>query len=124
MAQCKVALWYPAKPRTDGIDGNWQLVPRSIPRAIELELEFSAERTGYLKQTPVSTSFFWQFPPKTKTSLLLDQGVLTNVYPQILISKCKHAVITLTYTEAMFDHKMEKGNRNVVNEKRLNGLIR
>jgi hypothetical protein len=87
-----------------------------------LEQEFSAERTGYLKQTLVSKSFPWQFPPKTKTSLLLDQGVLTNAYSQLLISKGRNAVITLTYAEAMFDQKMEKGNRNVVDGKRLIGI--
>lgn len=87
-----------------------------------MEQEFSAERTGYLKQTLVSKSFPWQFPPKTKTSLLLDQGVLTNAYSQLLISKGRNAVITLTYAEAMFDQKMEKGNRNVVDGKRLIGI--
>jgi hypothetical protein len=117
-------LWYPAKPRSYGTDGNWQLVPRSIPRPVEIDQDFAAERTGYIK-VPGSSfpkSFPWNFPAKTKTSLLLDQGTLTNAYPQLLISAGKNAVITLTYAEALIDSKRVKGNRNVVEGKQLIGI--
>jgi alpha-L-rhamnosidase len=116
-------LWYPAKPRSFGTDGNWQLVPSAIPRPVETEQEFAAERTGYIK-TGVSfpKSFPWNFPAKTKTSLLLDQGTLTNAYPQLLISAGKNAVITLTYAEALIDSKRVKGNRNEVEGKTLIGI--
>ncbi len=116
------SLWYPAKPRTYGTDGNWQLVARSIPRPLEKDQDFASERTGYIKQPEFSRSFPWQFPARTKTSLLLDQGTLTNAFPQLIISKGKNAIITFTYAEAMFDAKMEKGNRNVTDGKKLIGI--
>jgi alpha-L-rhamnosidase len=116
-------LWYPAKPRSYGTDGNWQLIPASIPRPVEADQEFAAERTGYIKSgVSFPRSFPWTFPARTKTSLLLDQGTLTNAYPQLLISAGKNAVITLTYAEALIDSKRVKGNRNEVEGKTLIGI--
>lgn len=115
-------LWYPAKPRSYGTDGNWQLVPRSIPRALEQEQEFDRERTGYVKQGLLAASFPWHFPARTKVSLLLDQGTLTNAYPQLLVSNGRNAVITLTYAEALVDNNMQKGNRNETAGKKLIGI--
>jgi hypothetical protein len=116
-------LWYPAKPKTYGTDGNWQLVSRSIPRPVEIDQEFVAERSGFIKAgTQFSKSFPWQIPAGTKTTLLLDQGMLTNAYPQLMISAGKNAVITLTYAEAMVDAEHKKGNRNEVTGKQLIGI--
>lgn len=116
-------LWYPAKPRSYGTDGNWQLVPRTIPLPEEKQQDFVVERSGYL--TPgqaVASSFPWKFPANTKTSLLLDQQVLTNAYPQLTISGGANATISLTYAEALVDDKRVKGNRNEVNGKQLIGF--
>jgi alpha-L-rhamnosidase len=117
-------LWYSAKPRSYGTDGNWQLVPTSIPRPVEIDQEFNSERSGYIKSpgTSLAKSFPWNFPAKTKISLLLDQGMLTNAYPQLLLTSGKNAVITLTYAEAMTDAKRVKGNRNEVEGKTLIGI--
>ncbi|TAH01288.1 MAG: alpha-L-rhamnosidase, partial [Sphingobacteriales bacterium] len=81
------SLWYPAKPRSYGTDGNWQLVPRSIPMMEDQVQSFASERSGYLlavkgKET-VKGSFPWTFAANTKSSLLLDQGTLTNAYVQL-----------------------------------------
>lgn len=120
------ALWYPAKPRTYGTDGNWQLVPRSIPMMEDQPQEFASERSGFLlalkgKET-VPGSFPWTFAANTTTSLLLDHGTLTNAYPQLLTSAGAGAKITLTYAEAMINNKREKGNRNEIAGKHLIGI--
>jgi len=117
-------LWYPAKGRSFGTDGNWHLVPRAIPRPAEADQEFAAERTGYLKGRNVSfdKSFPWEIPANSKQSLLLDQGVLTNAYPQLTLSGGKNAVVTLTYAEALIDSNRVKGHRDVVEGKKLIGI--
>jgi hypothetical protein len=119
-------LWYPAKPRSYGTDGNWQLVPRSIPMMEDQLQEFSIERSGYLlaakgKET-VKGSFPWTFAANTKYSLLLDQGTLTNAYVQLLTSGGAGAKVTFTYAEAMINNKREKGNRNEITGKHLIGI--
>jgi alpha-L-rhamnosidase len=119
-------LWYPAKPRSYGTDGNWHLVPRAIPLLVDQQQEFSTERSGYLEKNKgtekITGSFPWNIPADTKISLLLDQGMLTNGYPQLIITSGKNAAITLTYAEALMDSNRVKGNRNEVKGKMLIGI--
>ena len=122
---CREYNWYPAKTRGYGSDGNWMLVPRSIPLMEEKEERMAAVRRstgilpgeGFLKGTQ---SF--QIPAGQKISLLLDQGHLTNAYPHIKIQGGRNAVITLTYAEALVDEKRNKGNRNEIEGKNIIGI--
>lgn len=120
------ALWYPAKPRSYGTDGNWQLVPRSIPMMEETPQEFAKERSGFLQRVAgteqVTGSFPWRIPADTTVSLLLDQGTLTNAYPQLHMSGGAKAVVTFTYAEAMIDDQRVKGHRDEIKGKHLIGI--
>ena len=117
-------LWFSAKPRGLGSDGNWMLVPREIP-----PMEERPERLASVRRTSgvVATDAFLQgkqslvIPPNTKATILLDQGHLTNAYPQLLVSQGKNAVVMLTYAEALIDAKREKGNRNDIEGKTILG---
>jgi hypothetical protein len=42
-------------------------------------------------------------PPRTKAALLLDQGVLTMGYPELVVSGGKGSTVRLTYAEAPFN---------------------
>ncbi len=119
------ATWFTAKPRGLGSDGNWMLVPREIP-PMEERLErlktvrraigvtaINAFLTG--KQTLV-------IPANSKATILLDQTYLTNAYPELTVSDGQNAVITLTYAEALFDAKRQKGNRNEIEGKEMMGV--
>ncbi|MFW5761050.1 MAG: alpha-L-rhamnosidase C-terminal domain-containing protein, partial [Cyclobacteriaceae bacterium] len=57
---------------------------------------------------------------KTAT-ILLDQTYLTTAYPVLNISGGKNAEMILTYAEAPFDENGRKGNRDVVEGKRIIG---
>ncbi|GAA4416352.1 hypothetical protein GCM10023187_47710 [Nibrella viscosa] len=118
-------LWFPAKPRGLGTDGNWQLVPRTIPMMAEAPQRLSTvRRAEYVRMTddflkgkaPVTV------PAQTRAIFLLDQGHLTNAYPELTVSRGKGAVITLAYAEALVDNKGQKGNRNEVNGRTLVGF--
>jgi alpha-L-rhamnosidase len=119
------AGFFPAKPRGAGSDGNWMLVPRAIPQMASLEQRFAEVRraenaeakTGFLTgKTPVLVA------ANTRARILIDQGHLTNGYPQLTLSKGKNAEIALTYAEALIDEKRNKGHRNDIENKHIIGV--
>jgi hypothetical protein len=124
--QDAAVLWYPAKARSYGTDGNWHLVPRSIPPMEEKPQTFAAERTGTLQKLSGKLGFAQAFPLRipahTRVTLLLDQGTLTNAYPKIRVSGGKASTLQLTYAEALIDSQRVKGNRNEVAGKRIIGI--
>lgn len=60
-------------------------------------------------------------PAGKKVSLLLDQTFNTTAYPQLIISKGKGAMVRLSYAEALYDEKRNKGNRDSIDGKTLHG---
>jgi hypothetical protein len=61
-------------------------------------------------------------PPRKKTSILIDQSVLTNAFPHLNVTGGKNAEITLSYAEALFDAKGNKGHRDSTRGKTLKGV--
>ena len=116
---------YPTKPRGLGTDGNWGLVPRQIPA-----MEERTERLTTVRRTENGTmnaDFLRGKSPvtvraNTKATFLLDNGVLTNAYPELTVSRGRGTVVTLAYAEALVDAKNQKGNRNEVESRTLRGF--
>ncbi len=102
----------------------WLLVPRPIPSMEQKEERaFSIARTenittdgGFLKGGKSLT-----IPPNTKATLLLDHTYLTVGYPELKVSKGKGSEIKVIYSEALYDKNREKGNRNQIEGKKING---
>lgn len=116
--------WHPAKTRTYGTDGNWMLVPRTIPMLEEKSIRFGAVRRSDI---PIPDSFVEGkhpivIPSFTKTTILLDQKHLTNAYPQIFTDSGQHAIIKFTYAEALYDDNRAKGNRDTIQNKKIMGV--
>ena len=116
---------FPTKPRGLGTDGNWALVPRSIPMMAERTTRLAAVRR--VENGTMSNDFLQgkapvKVPANTKAVFLLDNGVLTNAYPELTVSQGKDAVITLAYAEALVDAKGKKGNRNEVEGRTMRGF--
>lgn len=118
-------------PRGVGTDINWVLTPRQIPQMEQREQRFASARrastnsatdalsmvpTGFLQGTAK-----WIVPANQKIVVLLDQGNLTTGYPELRISKGKGSRIKLIYSEALFDSKGNKGNRNEIEGKQIKG---
>ena len=100
------------------------LYPRDIP-AMETKMQrFKAVRRSDIPQIPPS---FLQgeniltIPANSKVKILFDQSFLTTAYPVLHLSMGKKSVIKLTYAESLVDDKLEKGNRNEVENKKIIG---
>lgn len=110
-------------PRGVGTDINWVLTPRRIPLMEQREQRFASIRKasfnvpdGFLQGKTKLT-----IPANQKVILLFDQGTLTTGYPELRTSKGKGSRIKLIYSEAMFDSKGNKGNRNEIEGKQIKG---
>ena len=106
-----------------GTDNLWTLKPRNIPLMEEKPLTKSkVRRVSGMKirvDQVVDTNIV--IPPRSKVSILLDQGFLTVAYPILRVSKGRGSSVTLTYAEALFDKNREKGNRNEIEGKEIIG---
>ncbi|MFI5157213.1 MAG: alpha-rhamnosidase, partial [Chitinophagales bacterium] len=118
--------WYAAKSRSFGTDGNWMLVPRSIPLAEESIQHFAGLRRSNRNLGSVESfltgSSTIEIPAHSQISLLFDQGSLSNAYPVLQVSRGKNSVIQLSYAEALVNQKGEKGNRDSIEGKELMGF--
>lgn len=123
--QAAKPLSFPTKPRGLGTDGNWGLVPRQIPMMDETTMRLTTVRridNGIMNIDFLQGKSPVMVPANTKATFLLDQGYLTNAYPELTVSQGKSAVVTLAYAEALVDAKNQKGNRNEVEGRTLRGF--
>jgi alpha-L-rhamnosidase len=118
-------LWFLAKTRGYGTDGNWALVARTIPTMEShpdrlqtvRRAEYVKMPDAFLQGTAPVT-----IPAQTRAVFLLDRGQLTNAYPELTVSGGKGATVTLAYAEALVDEKGQKGNRNNIDGRKLVGI--
>ena len=112
-------------PHGWGTDVDYWLKPRSIPLLEETpeRLARVVRATGVTPppEFPVKAVPF-TVPANTKAAVLLDQGHLTNAYPQLIVSGGRGATVTLRYAEGLFDVKKQKGHRDEHEGRVLLGL--
>jgi alpha-L-rhamnosidase len=118
---------------------TWYLVPRTIPFMEETEQRF--KKVARFSGSETDDNFILgnhpvAIPPNTKASILLDQGVHTVAYPELLLSGGKGSKIKATYSEALvFNEVLEenyvdgnqnlndiKGDRNIIEGKSIFGV--
>ena len=107
-----------------GTVSGWLLIPSGIP-----PMELTTQRLAKLNKASVvqiparfpadKTAF--EIPAHTETTIILDQGFLTNAYPEIIFSGGKEGSVTLSYAEALFIKYPAKGNRNETEGKEFIG---
>ena len=103
-------------------DNPWGLIPDALP-----PMEYSPSPAGQVVRTdlPELKTF-----PNTPVSvpagkhihLLLDRKTLTTGYPQLVVSGGKGTKIRITYAEALYDKKQQKGDRDEVTDRVALGL--
>ena len=111
-------------PGPTGIYEAWKLVPRSIPpmvkeeeRMVEVDRAQGVEAPeGFLRGAQALV-----VPAHTEATLLLDQTHLTTAYPELLVSGGEGSRIKLTYAEALYNNEGRKGNRDVIEDKKVQG---
>ncbi len=138
--------WFDPKPGTVEFavgrgflyGSTWFLVPRQIPMLQEVLERFpeivrveGLDHVGPFNKESVNTVI----PAHTKVSILLDNGIHTTGFPELVTSNGKGAKIKITYAEALFldgmggdgsanDHFSpgdRKGNRNIIEGKSIMG---
>jgi len=103
---------------------NWQLVadplpamemrevaPGKVVRATGVTMKAGAPLGGFIVGS------------RTKISVLIDNGELTTGYPVLSVNGGHGAVIRVTYAEALVDDKGQKGNRNEIAGKHIEGVV-
>ena len=102
---------------------NWQLIADPLP-AMEMR-EVPSGRV--VRATGVAVPV--EFPTKgfevaahTKASILVDRGELVTAYPALTVSARAGSQLRLTYSEALYDEKGEKGNRDEIAGKHILGI--
>jgi alpha-L-rhamnosidase len=102
---------------------NWQLVPDPLPpmefKMISAGKVVRRSGTGGAMEFPVKEL---NIPGHAKVSLLLDNSELTTAYPALTVSGGAGSLVQLTYSEALVDDKGEKGNRNQIEGKHIEGI--
>jgi alpha-L-rhamnosidase len=103
---------------------NWELTPNPLP-AMQME-PTPAGRVVRASGVLVSPNFpntGLEIPAHAAVSLLLDHSHLTTAYPQLALSGGAKSTVRLTYAEALVDAKGEKGNRNEIAGKHIEGIF-
>jgi hypothetical protein len=62
-------------------------------------------------------------PAHVKASVLIDNSTLTTGYPVLSASEGQGSTIRLTYAEALFDNAGQKGNRNLIEGRHIEGVM-
>jgi hypothetical protein len=107
-----------------GTDNLWTLVPRSLPLMEEtLQRIKVVRRHSGIDGVPdfITGKKPLTIPANSTVSILLDQSFNTVAYPELIVSNGRSASIKMSYAEALFDSKRQKGNRNEIEGKQLIG---
>lgn len=104
------------------VDNYWQLVPDELPH-----MAYSPTPVGVVVRTDAPSAE--RFPAEAVTvaanshvHLLLDRKTLVTGYPQLTVSGGAGSKIRLTYAEALYDAKQQKGDRDEVGNRQALGV--
>ena len=106
-----------AAPRGLSSGNAWQLVPDGLPPMTYRDIDAGkVVRTDLpsLQAFPASGALI---PANSHCRILLDRGSLTTAYPRLQFSGGAGSRIELTYSEALYDEKQHKGDRNDVGQR-------
>lgn len=100
-------------------DNPWGLVPDTLPH-----MAYTPTDSGRVVRVEPATSEpvgMTSFPAQAVTiranthlHILLDRGALTTAYPILTVSGGKGSQVWFTYSEALYDDKDHKGDRNAL----------
>ncbi|TCJ37067.1 alpha-L-rhamnosidase C-terminal domain-containing protein [Parafrankia sp. BMG5.11] len=61
-------------------------------------------------------------PPNSMVKLLIDRKTMVAAYPELSVEGGAGADISMTYSEALFNEKGDKGDRNLIGDRKIMGL--
>jgi alpha-L-rhamnosidase len=125
------AAWQKAIPigrgsirgETDSPD-RWQLVSDPLP-PMEMRLVPAGKvvRGAQIAMPPGFPDQGFTVPAHVKASILIDNSTLTTGYPVLSASEGQGSTIRMTYAEALFDDAGQKGNRNLIEGRHIEGVM-
>jgi len=103
-------------------DNPWGLVPDTLPH-----MEYTATSAGETVRTDLAALKAFPasqvtIPAGTHVHILLDRKTLTTAYPRLTVTGGAGARIWFTYSEALYDKELHKGDRNDVDDRSARGL--
>jgi alpha-L-rhamnosidase len=102
---------------------HWELVQDSLPpmehRLVEAGVPVRAEG---MASTPAFPAAPLEVPSNSHVTLLLDHRTLQTAYPELTISGGRDAEIRLMYSEALYDAQGNKGNRDEISGRHIEGI--
>lgn len=103
---------------------NWQLVKDLLP-PMEMKLVPPGKvvRAEGIEMPSDFPGHAVTIPAHSKASFLIDNSVLTTGYPRLSASGGAGSTIRMTYGEALFDEAGQKGNRNQIAGKHVEGPV-
>lgn len=101
---------------------NWQLVQDSLP-PMEMKLVPAGKvvRAEGIAMPIAFPKAGFTIPAGGKASILIDNATLTTGYPALTVGGGSGATIRMTYAEALVDEAGQKGNRNEIAGKHIEG---
>jgi len=103
---------------------NWQLMSDPLPAMQTTEVPAGkVVRANGIGTTTGFPRVGFAVAAHSKASVLIDNGQLTTGYPVLTVGEGRGATIRLTYSEALYDEKGQKGNRNEIEGKHIEGVV-
>jgi alpha-L-rhamnosidase len=104
------------------VDNYWQLVPDELPH-----MEYTPMDAGKVVRSDEPNATGFPSAPlaiaaNKHVHILFDRKTLTTGYPQLTVSGGAGASIRLTYSEALYDDKHHKGDRDEVGTRQAEGF--
>ncbi|HTD53786.1 MAG TPA: alpha-L-rhamnosidase C-terminal domain-containing protein, partial [Silvibacterium sp.] len=104
-------------------DNNWELVQDPLPPMEHRQIDAgTVVRTGGIPSAAAFPASPLEIPANSHVVLLLDNRRLQTAYPELTLSGGKDAEVKLTFAEALYDANGQKGNRNKIEGRHIEGI--
>jgi alpha-L-rhamnosidase len=101
---------------------RWRMVPDPLPPMEYLEIPSGKVIRASLDAVKTFPSSPVVVPPHTTTTILLDHATVISAYPELTLSDGKGSRIEMAFTEALYDAKQQRANRNLIADRAVLGL--
>jgi alpha-L-rhamnosidase len=106
----------------DDASVRWRLLPDPLP-----PMEYTEVPSGTVVRTSLDSAKNFPsspvfVPPQTTAAILIDHASVISAYPELIVSGGKGSRIAIVFTEALYDAKQQRGNRNEVADRVARGL--
>ncbi|MBN4055528.1 hypothetical protein JYU12_02165 [bacterium AH-315-K03] len=108
--------WHDAVPAP--LAANRTLVVDKLPQQLYRKAAAGKVVRSELQQAKNFPAKSVLVPANSKISILLQRDAMISAYPQLDVSGGEGAVIRVTYSEALYDEKMKKADRNLIEERK------